>query len=68
MVMKKDKKITINDLAKMINAGFNGQMNYMKQEFAKLATKDQFDGLDKRLTIVEKDTKYGKENLKSATE
>lgn len=68
MADKSDKKITMDGLARIINKGFNGQMEYMKKEFDKLATKDQFNGLDKRLSVVEKDVKYIKENLASSAE
>lgn len=61
MTIKKGKETTIDELAIIINKGFDSQMDYMKTEFAKLATKAELDE-------VKKDVKYIKENLKSATE
>jgi len=72
MVNKNGKKITIDGLAMIINKGFDGQMAYMEKRFGqieeKMATKDQFNGLDKRLSVVEKDVKYIKENLTGVEE
>ena len=65
MTIKKDKEMTIDELAVIINSGFNGQMDYMEKRFGqienKMATKAELDE-------VKKDVKYIKENLKSATE
>lgn len=58
MATKKDKEMTIDELAVIINKGFDGQMDYMKKEFDKLATKDQFNSLDKRFSVVERDVEY----------
>jgi len=69
MVEKNNKNITIDELAVIINKGFNGQMEYMKKEFdridgrfgqieQKMATKTELDE-------VKKDVKYIKENLKA---
>jgi len=57
-----EKQITINQLAKMIKKGFDG----VDQRMDKLATKEQFENLNKRFGTVEKDVKYIKENLDDA--
>lgn len=57
------KNITIDELAMIINKGFDGQMDYLKknfetvnENFAQVATKEELDK-------VKKDVKYIKENL-----
>ena len=49
-----DKKITIEDLAVMVKNGFD-----------KTSTKEQFDGLEKRVGNIEKDVKSIKDTLES---
>jgi len=66
MVTKKDKKTTIDELAIIINEGFDGQMDYMKKEFNRI--NGRFEQVDGRFSALEKDVKYIKENLKSAVE
>ena len=44
------KKITIDDLAVMINSGFNGQMDYMKGQFEIIDKK--FESMDERFKHV----------------
>jgi len=68
------KNITIDELAVIINKGFNGQMDYLKEnfetineKFSQVATKTQVQGLEKRLGKVEEDVKYIKENLDEAS-
>lgn len=60
------KNITIDKLAEIINNGFNGQMAYMEKKFEQVATKEQFNDINKRLGSVEKDVKYIKENVEHA--
>ncbi len=64
-----EKQITTNELAKMIKKGFDD----VDKRFEGVATKEQFEGLDKRLGSVEKklgelekDMKYVKENVEDA--
>jgi hypothetical protein len=59
MARKTGKKTTIDDLAVMINDGFNGQMTYMEK---------RFNDMEERFDPLEKDVKYIKENLTSAIE
>jgi len=73
MLKKNGEKITIDQLAIIINKGFDGQMEYMKKEFEvinkrfdQVATKDQFKSLDTRLNVVEKDVKEIKTVLTDA--
>ncbi|MCX6724161.1 MAG: hypothetical protein NT155_03275 [Candidatus Staskawiczbacteria bacterium] len=47
--MENNKKITIEELAKMIKAGFDGVDKKLEQ----VATKDQFDNLERRMIVVE---------------
>ena len=51
-----EKQISNNQLARMIKKGFDNT-----------PTKDQFENLDKRLNVMEKDVKYIKENVDDAT-
>jgi len=60
------KNITIDELAMIINKGFDGQMDYLKksfetvnENFAQVATKEELDK-------VKKDVKYIKENVEDA--
>lgn len=60
------KNITIDELAMIINKGFDGQMDYLKksfetvnENFAQVATKEELDK-------VKKNVKYIKENLDEA--
>lgn len=59
-----EKQITTNQLARMIKEGFDG----VDKKFEQVSTKAQFESLEKRLTVVEGDVKYIKDNLKSAVE
>jgi uncharacterized coiled-coil DUF342 family protein len=72
MVRKNGEKITIDDLAIIINKGFDGQMDYMKEEFGKIdgrfAKIEQEMATKTELGEVKKDVKYIKENLKDAAE
>lgn len=60
--MEEEKDITINELAVIINKGFQGQMDYMEKRFADLATKDQLGKIEKRIENLESDVKFLKEN------
>lgn len=64
-----EKQITNNQLAKMIKKSFDS----VEKRFDQMATKEQFEGLDKRvggvegrLALMEKDVKYIKENVEDA--
>jgi hypothetical protein len=68
MANKNGKKITIDGLAMIINKGFDGQMEYMREEFGKINRRFEGVALKKDLDEIKKDVKYIKENLKSASE
>ena len=68
MANKNGKKITIDELAVIINKGFDGQMKYMEKEFELIGKKFVQVAAKKDLDDVKKDVKYIKDNLKSATE
>lgn len=60
MAKQNGKKITMDGLARIINDGFNGQVEYMKKEFLQLASKEELKEVRKdvkeikiRLTSVE---------------
>ena len=55
------KKITINNLAEMINNGFNGQMEYMGKKFDQIDSR--FEKVDKKLEAIEKDVRDIKNDL-----
>lgn len=59
-------KITIDDLAKMVKNGFDGvdkKFEQVNERLDKTATKEQFDGLHKRLGEVEKTLKVMDDKL-----
>lgn len=66
MAKKNGKRITMDQLAIIINDGFNGQMEFIKKEFEKLTTKEELGKLDKKVDSMEKDVKYIKENIEDA--
>jgi len=53
-----DKKITIDELAIIINKGFDGQMEYMEKKFNDMdkSVNKRFDNVEKTLTAIKKDT------------
>jgi len=68
------KNVTIDELAVIINNGFQGQMDYMEKKFE--AIDKNFEAIDKNFTQVaskkeldevKKDVKYIKENLDDAS-
>jgi hypothetical protein len=58
--MEEEKDITINELAVIINKGFQGQMDYMEKKFNEIDKR--FEAVDKRLDNLEGDVKFLKEN------
>lgn len=58
--MEEEKDITINELAVIINKGFQGQMDYMEKKFDTIDKR--FEAVDKRLNNLEGDVKFLKEN------
>lgn len=66
------KNVTIDELAVIINKGFDGQMDYLKKNFEnineKFATKDDLKNLVTKqdLNEIKKDVKYIKDNLDDA--
>ncbi len=63
MAKKNSKEITINELAIIINKGFDGQMDYMEKRFNKIESEM---ATKKELNEVKKDVKYIKENISDA--
>ncbi|MEK7562100.1 MAG: hypothetical protein AAB509_00260 [Patescibacteria group bacterium] len=66
MAKKNGKKITIDQLAIIINDGFNGQTDYLKEQFGQV--NKRFEQVDKRFDAIEKDVKYIKGNLTGVAE
>jgi hypothetical protein len=58
--MEEEKDITINELAVIINKGFQGQMDYMEKKFNEIDKR--FEAVDKRLDNLEGDVKFLKKN------
>ena len=61
-----NKKITTDQLAVIINKGFQGQMDYMEKKFEVIDKNFTQVATKKELDEVKKDVKYIKENLDEA--
>lgn len=61
------KNVTIDELAVIINKGFQGQMDYMDKKFEAIDKNFTQVASKKELDEVKKDVKYIKENLDDAS-
>lgn len=65
--MEEEKDITINELAVIINKGFQGQMDYMEKKFDAIDKRfedvdKRFEDVDKKFEDLKKDVNFLKEN------
>lgn len=61
MSKKNGKKITTDHLARIINKGFDGQMDYLKEQFGHI--NKRFDQVDKQFERVDKRLEKVEENV-----